>query len=392
MTDNNISAQALDLNNSPISKSCKRSRTRITIATVAAAIMMAGIGGAVGASVATSLQSHHTPASSPANTVITPPAPATPSIEQIAKKVLPSVVKIEIHTDSDDIQGSGIILSQDGLILTNDHVVGGFFNGRTTTDQIKATVKLHDGRTAPFSVIGLDPATDIAVIRVDRLSGLTPVSIGSSTNLRVGQTVLAIGAPLDLQDTVTSGIISALHRPVSIPGEMGEPDPTYEAIQTDTAINPGNSGGALVNENGELIGVTSAGTSQTGGSIGLNYAIPVDQAKRIAEELITTGGRATYAALGVRAADIPDGDGARIAAVTPGGAADAAGLPIRSVITKIDDQLIDGSDTLLAAVRSKTPGAQTTLTYLDPAGATKTVHIALGTEQTEHSLPGSPTQ
>lgn len=364
-----------------------RSRARLVLAALAAALVIAGTGGAVGAAVEKSSPSAHTQVSSPASVLSSPPVPVSNSIEQVAQKVLPSVVEIQIHTDEEDMQGSGIILSADGLILTNNHVVGGFFNGRISTDQVKASVRLQDGRTAPFSVVGLDPATDIAVIRVDGLSGLTPITVGSSADLRVGQRVVAVGSPLGLQNTVTSGIISALHRPMSSPGELGEQDPLYEAIQTDTAINPGNSGGALVDENGELIGVTSAGTSPTGDSIGLNYAIPVDQAKRIADDLIATDGRASYATLGVRVADDPDGEGARIAAVTNGGAAKAAGLPARSVVTKIDNEPIDTSDALVAAVRAKTPGARVTLTYLDPAGATKTVQITLGTEQTSHSLP-----
>ena len=364
-----------------------RSRARVVLAALAAALVMAGIGGAVGAGVEKSLPSGYTQVSSPASALSSPPVPVPNSIERVAQKVLPSVVEIQIHTDEEDMEGSGIILSADGLILTNNHVVAGFFNGRISTDQVKASVRLQDGRTAPFSVVGLDPATDIAVIRVDGLSGLTPITVGSSADLRVGQRVVAVGSPLGLQNTVTSGIISALHRPLSSPGELGEPDPLYEAIQTDTAINPGNSGGALVDENGELIGVTSAGTSPTGNSIGLNYAIPVDQAKRIADDLIATDGRASYATLGVRLADDPNGEGARIAMVTSGGAAKSAGLPVRSVVTKIDNEPIDTSDALVAAVRAKTPGARVTLTYLDPAGATKTVQITLGTEQTSHSLP-----
>ena len=251
-----------------------------------------------------SLPSAHTQVSSPASVLSSPPVPVSNSIEQVAQKVLPSVVEIQIHTDEEDMQGSGIILSADGLILTNNHVVGGFFNGRISTDQVKASVGCRTAarrRSQWWAWI----TTDIAVIRVDGLSGLTPITVGSSADLRVGQRVVAVGSPLGLQNTVTSGIISALHRPVSSPGELGEPDPLYEAIQTDTAINPGNSGGALVDENGELIGVTSAGTSPTGDSIGLNYAIPVDQAKRIADDLIATDGRASYATLGVRLAGRP---------------------------------------------------------------------------------------
>jgi putative serine protease PepD len=366
----------------------KRFGAGVVLAMLAAAVVTAGIGGAVGAAAEKSLASAHTQISSSAGPLGNPPVPVTSSIEQIADKALPSVVELQISTDDEDMQGSGIILSSDGLILTNNHVVAPFFNGQISTDQVKATVKLQDGRTAAFTLVGKDPATDIAVVRVEGLSGLTPMKIGSSANLRVGQRVVAVGAPLGLQNTVTTGIISALNRPMTVPGEAGEEDPVYEAIQTDAAINPGNSGGALVNDNGELIGVNSAGTSPSGGgSVGLNFAIPVDQAKRIADELIATGGRVSYASLGVRVADDSDGRGARIAAVTHGGAAEAAGLPARSVVTRIDNQPIDTADALVAAVRSKAPGAQVTLTYLDPAGVTKTAQIILGTEQTSDSGP-----
>ena len=168
------------------------------------------------------------------------------------------------------------------------------------------TVTFADGRTAPFTVVGADPASDIAVVKAQGVSGLTPITLGSSANLRVGQDVVAIGSPLGLEGTVTTGIVSALNRPVSTAGDAGNQNTVLDAIQTDAAINPGNSGGALVNMNGELIGVNSAiatlgGDSQEAqsGSIGLGFAIPVDQAKRIADELISTG-TASHASLGVQ--------------------------------------------------------------------------------------------
>ncbi|EUA57679.1 trypsin family protein [Mycobacterium intracellulare 1956] len=163
-----------------------------------------------------------------------------------------------------------------------------------------------DGRTAPFTVVGTDPTSDIAVIRVQGMSGLTPISLGSSSDLHVGQPVVAIGSPLGLSGTVTTGIVSALNRPVSTTGESGNQNTVLDAIQTDAAINPGNSGGALVNMSGQLVGVNSAIATLGGespdaqsGSIGLGFAIPVDQAKRIADELIATG-KASHASLGVQ--------------------------------------------------------------------------------------------
>ena len=153
-----------------------------------------------------------------------------------------------------------------------------------------------DGRTAPFTVVGTDPASDIAVVRAEGVSGLTPITLGSSANLRVGQDVVAIGSPLGLEGTVTTGIVSALNRPVAAGGDASNQNTVLDAIQTDAAINPGNSGGALVNMNGELVGVNSAIATLGGdspdaqsGSIGLGFAIPVDQAKRIADELIANG-------------------------------------------------------------------------------------------------------
>jgi putative serine protease PepD len=249
-------------------------------------------------------------------------------------------------------------------------------------------VTLSDGRTAPFSVVGADPSSDIAVVRVQGLSGLTPIALGSSKDLKVGQNVVAVGSPLGLQGTVTTGIVSALDRPVST-GDGPDQNTVLDAIQTDAAINPGNSGGALVNMNGELIGVNSAIASLGGGgnssdaqsgSIGLGFAIPVDQAKRIADELVSTG-TATHASLGVQLSDDASAHGAAVAQVVDGGPAAAAGVPGGVVVTKVDDHVIDSAEALVAAVRSKAPGDQVTLTYSDPGGTSKTTQVTLGTAQ-----------
>jgi putative serine protease PepD len=306
-------------------------------------------------------------------------------VEEVAAKVMPSVVKLQIDTGNSSGEGSGIVLTSDGLILTNNHVVSeaASRSGRGA----RATVSFSDGQTVPFEVVGTDPAGDIAVVRAQGVSGLTPITIGSSADVQVGQNVVAIGSPLGLQGTVTTGIVSALHRPVSAGGGGGEQPTVLDAIQTDAAINPGNSGGALVNMNGELIGVNSAiaslggGGGESGGppngSIGLGFAIPSDQAKRIAEELISNG-TASHGSLGVQLSGDAGGPGAAIARVVDGGPAAEAGLPDGVVVTKLDDRVIDGPEALIAAVRSKAPGDTVTLTYVDRSGADQTAEVILG--------------
>jgi putative serine protease PepD len=319
------------------------------------------------------------------------------SVEQVAAKVVPSVVKLEVDLGRQSEEGSGIILSSDGLIMTNNHVVTAAQGGpagpggpTAPAGQGAAQTKVTfaDGRSAPFTVVGTDPSSDIAVVRADGVSGLTPITIGSSADLRVGQDVVAIGSPLGLEGTVTTGIISALNRPVAAGGDIRNQNTVLDAVQTDAAINPGNSGGALVNMNGELVGVNSAiatlggdadGAAQ-GGSIGLGFAIPVDQAKRIADELIDSG-TASHASLGVQVGNDATVDGARIVEVTDGGAAAAAGLPSGVVVTKVDDRVINSADALVAAVRSRAPGEKLTLTYLDSAGKPQTVEVTLGKAQ-----------
>ncbi|MFZ0835697.1 MAG: trypsin-like peptidase domain-containing protein [Mycobacterium sp.] len=367
----------------------KRSRAGGLIAgAVAIAVVSVGVGGGAALAVKPDQQNTTTIATAP-GAAPGQPAASLPvgSVEQVAAKVVPSVVKLESSMGRQSEEGSGVILTSDGLILTNNHVVAAANNG-APGGAPTTMVTLSDGRTAPFSVVGTDPSTDIAVVRAQGVSGLTPVTIGSSSNLKVGQDVVAVGSPLGLEGTVTTGIISALNRPVAAGGDAGDQNTVLDAIQTDAAINPGNSGGALVNMNGELVGVNSAiatlGDESNGpasGSIGLGFAIPVDQAKRIADELIQTG-TATHASLGVQVSNDASISGAKIMEVTPRGPADAAGLPNGVVVTKLDDRIISGADGLVAAVRSKAPGDKVTLTYSQPSGGDRTVEVTLGRAET----------
>jgi putative serine protease PepD len=309
------------------------------------------------------------------------------SVEQVAAKVLPSVVTLETKAGDESEMGSGIVFTSDGLIMTNNHVVAPIQAG--PPESTSRVVTLFDGRSAVFSVVATDPASDIAVVRAQGITGLIPVSVGSSAGLRVGQPVAAVGSPLGLQNTVTTGVISALNRPVSTVGVADNQLAVFDAIQTDAALNPGSSGGALVDMNGELIGMNSAiaalagagraGASR-GGSIGIGFAIPVDNANRIAGELIATGS-ATHGWLGVEVDDDMNNHGARISGVTDSGPAAAAGLSIGALITKVDDHVIGSAKALVAAVRSKAPGAQTNLGFIDPSGDHRTVLVALGADQ-----------
>jgi putative serine protease PepD len=380
----------------------KRSRAGLlTVGAVVLAVVSAGIGGATASVIAHSGQfGSNTGGILPGSGTPSVPAANAPagSVEQVAAKVVPSVVMLETDLGRESEEGSGIILSPDGLILTNNHVIAAAASSQhvgtgpapppaPAGPPPKTTVTFSNGRTTTFTVVGADPTTDIAVVRAKGVSGLAPIALGSSANLRVGEPVVAVGSPLGLEGTVTTGIVSALNRPVSTTGESGNQNTVLDAIQTDAAINPGNSGGALVNMSGQLVGVNSAiatlgGESPQGqsGSIGLGFAIPVDQAKRIADELISTG-TAAHASLGVQVTSDKGVPGAKVVEVLPDGAAASAGLPSGVVVTKVDDRPINSADGLVAAVRSKAPGDKVTLTYLDPSGASKTLQITLGKAQ-----------
>ena len=313
---------------------------------------------------------------------------ANPSVERIATMVLPSVVTLTTELGDGELhEGSGIILTPDGLIMTNDHVVAAA--GDASQEPVSSLVTFNDGRTAPYSVVATDTKSDIAVVRAEGISGLTPISFGSSADLRVGQPVAAVGSPLGLTGTVTVGIVSALNRPVFGAADGDTQVAAFDAIQTDAALNPGDSGGALVDMNGKLIGMNSAMASlgsvgdaaySQSGSIGIGFAIPVDHAARIASELIATG-RASHAWLGAQIGTEMDSEGARIVGVTRGSPAAVAGLPSGALVTKVDDQVIRNGGALSAAVQSQAPGARVTVGFIDPSGDPRTVLVTLGTDQ-----------
>jgi putative serine protease PepD len=383
----------------PVIRMKKSRRGRIVAAALAAAVVGGGIGAAT--MEITGRSNDLTTLKGVIAQAPVQPAPAAKlpdgSVEQVAAKVMPSVVKLKVDMGGQGDEGSGIVLSADGLILTNNHVVAPAVAGDqgaqpAATDALgggapTTTVTFSNGQTVPFTVVGTDPAGDLAIVRAQGVSGLTPITIGSSKDVKVGEQVVAIGSPLGLQGTVTTGIVSALNRPVAAGDEPGGNVTVLDAIQTDAAINPGNSGGALVNMKGELIGVNSAIASMGGGdgggggqsgSIGLGFAIPADQAKRIADELVSTG-TATHGSLGVQlSTDAKSDNGAAIAQVVEGSPAAAAGLPSGAVITKVDGQVIDGPEALVAAVRSKAPGDNVSVTYLDGSGQSQTTQITLG--------------
>jgi len=300
------------------------------------------------------------------------------SVEQVAEQVLPSVVQLRVQGGPAVGEGSGVVLSSNGLILTNDHVVAAAAGGG------EITAVFQDGRRAPASVVGRAPTFDLAVLRVDGVDGLTPATLGRSEDLVVGQQVVAFGSPLGLSGTVTTGIVSALDRPVRAGGEGSSQDTVLNAVQTDAAINPGNSGGPLVDMRGAVIGINSAIASTGGiGSIGLGFAIPIDQARRVADELVTSG-VATQALLGVttpanRAA--PETGGAVVNEVTPGSPADTAGIRSGDVITEVDDQLIESGDGLVATIRSYPPGTPVKITLTGADGTSRTVSVTLGSRQ-----------
>lgn len=300
-------------------------------------------------------------------------------VQAVAAEVTPSVVSIAVQSQFGQAGGTGVIISSDGEIVTNNHVVESAGQGGTVQ------VTFSDGTTADAEVIGTDPLTDLAVIKAQDVSDLQPAELGNSGDLAVGQQVVAIGSPLGLDGTVTSGIVSALNRPMAASSE-GQPqngvNSVIDAIQTDAPINPGNSGGPLVNMDGQVVGINSAilTTGSGNGSIGLGFSIPIDQAKPIIEEL-RGGQEATHAQIGVGVGDPQGGDvrGALIASVNPGSAGDEAGLQEGDIVTHVGDRVITDATSLIAAVRSHRPGDEIELTYVRD-GQENTATVTLGSD------------
>ena len=294
------------------------------------------------------------------------------SIAEIAARVQPAVVQLNVSGSAGDGTGSGFVISEDGYIVTNHHVAGVAAEGGSIE------VAFSDGTTAPGRLVGSNPGYDLALVKVDK-TGLTAVPLGSSGDLNVGDSVIAVGSPLGLTGTVTTGIVSALNRPVTAGGE-GE-TAFINAIQTDAAINPGNSGGPLLNGNGEVIGVNSAiatmGVEAGGqaGSIGLGFAIPIDTAKRIVQEIQSTGTSSTPI-IGVELDMAYAGPGAQVGAVSPGGPAAAAGLQAGDLITKVDGTVVADGTQLIVTIRSNAPGDTVTLT-VERNGQTTDIPVVL---------------
>jgi S1-C subfamily serine protease len=345
------------------------------------------IGGGAGAGAAMLLDDPASPAASGASAqsvTIENPETAT-TATAAAAKAAPSVVTIYVANGSGSGSGSGVVLTEDGYVVTNNHVV--------TMDGDEAgtvQVRTADGTLYDATVVGTDPSSDLAVLKVDGVDGLTPATFADSDEVQVGDVAVAIGAPLGLSNTVTDGIISATGRAVAT-GSTENDNTVIDAIQTDAAINPGNSGGALVNGAGEVIGINTAiatvasgmpGGQSESGNIGVGFAIPSNTADRIAREIIETGS-ATRAFLGVSArTEAADGNsgvgnGAGIVSVEPNGAADEAGLRVGDVVTAVGDRPVTTSTELTAAVRSQSPGDSVTLT-VRRGGDTRTVEVTLG--------------
>jgi putative serine protease PepD len=307
------------------------------------------------------------------------------SVAAIAADVLSSVVSLEVAGADGVATGSGFVLRSDGYILTNNHVVAGATRGADVT------VAFADGRERPGEVVGSTADYDLAVVKVEE-TGLSPLVLGESDDVVVGDAVIAVGAPLGLESTVTTGIVSALHRPVKA-GDAAEAA-FIDAIQTDAAINPGNSGGPLVNAAGEVIGINSAiaqppGAVAATGSIGLGFAIPANQARHTAEQLIETG-KATYPVIGVLLDGSYRGEGVQVSAepregtppVTPDGPADEAGIRPGDVILEIDGRPVSVSDELIVAIRALQPGDAVTL-RVRSGGDERDVRVVLQEQTSE---------
>lgn len=400
----------------------RRTSPVVAVALLAVGALVGGVSGA-GVSmwaVSANQSTSAAPAVTPANVTINDAENAT-VITAVALNASDSVVTISAATETGGGTGSGVVLSDDGYVLTNTHVVT--LDGASGTAQI--SVQANNGRLYTAQVVGTDPISDLAVIKLDGAEDLKPITFADSSNLNVGDTAIAIGAPLGLAGTVTNGIVSALNRSITIassavPEETTEEAPVPEdstspfdfwqfdvpgqeesqatassatisipVIQTDAAINPGNSGGALLDSAGELIGInvaiaTASGSESASGSIGVGFAIPSNLAERVANEIIENG-EATHGLLGASISDVTAATavseastvGARVEEITAGGAAEQAGIEVGDVITGFNGLPITGATDLTAQVRALAAGADADATIVRD-GKTITVDVTLG--------------
>lgn len=272
------------------------------------------------------------------------------TIASVAQRIVNAVVSVEVTAGTQGSTGSGVVIDGNGYVLTNNHVISMAANAPDA--QIWAV--FHDGSRVQAHIVGRDTKTDLAVLKV-AVTNPTVAQLGNSTTLAVGDEVVAVGSPLGLASTVTSGIVSSVNRPVRLAGDGSDTNAVIDAIQTDAAINPGNSGGALVDGNGAVIGINSAirtlGSSGEGGSIGLGFAIPIDEARRVAQDLIRTG-QEQHADLGVNAKSVVDGSrqGAQVQNVQDGGPAATAGIHDGDVVVQVGNRQVTSADELVVAV------------------------------------------
>ena len=372
----------------PVDDEVRRRRVRRALVggAVGLALVSGGVGGVVGA---------YVERDGDAGTVALPQAGKEPagrapeSVAAIAARALPSVVTLHVSGANESGTGTGFVLDDQGHILTNNHVV------QPAGSSGDISVTFNDGDTAKATVVGRDTGYDLAVVKVSGVSDLKPMPLGNSDNVQVGDPVVAIGAPFDLSGTVTSGIISAKERPITAGGDSSDgSDVSYvDALQTDAPINPGNSGGPLLDSHARVIGINSAirsadgstdsGTGQSG-SIGLGFAIPVNQAKRVAEELISSG-KATHPVIGVTLDMNYTGDGARVAqkadgggpAVSKDGPGEKAGIEAGDLITAVDGERVHSGEELIVRTRAHRPGDRLQLTVVRD-GVPRTVTLVLG--------------
>ena len=363
-----------------------------TAAIILGAVVGAGVGAGLGIGV-------YTYWARPAAVVVNDTDSVT-WVTGAASAAAPSVVTINVVSNAGSGNGSGVFLTADGYVLTNTHVVT--LDGATA--QVKIQVKTSDGHVYPAKIVGTDPINDLAVIKVDAPISFTPIVFADSSKINVGDRVVAIGAPLGLANTVTEGIVSALNRTIQVASAAAPENSdgglgglqlftgsgtavNLRVIQTDAAINPGNSGGALVNSQGQLVGINvaiaSAGNGGQSGNIGVGFAIPSNVAERISKEIMKTG-KASHGLLGASVADSTgdNGDlgftvGAEVRELTPGGAAEKGGIKVGDVITKFNNEPITNAGELTSAVRQEPAGAKA-LVELIREGKKITLNVVLG--------------
>lgn len=268
---------------------------------------------------------------------------------KVAASVADSVVTIETISDEEGAQGSGVVVDGRGYIVTNNHVIS---EAASSPSKFKTTVVFNDGKEVPANLVGRDPKTDLAVLKVDNVDNLTVARFGDSDKVHVGDEVIAAGAPLGLRSTVTHGIVSALHRPVPLSGEGSDTDTVIDAIQTDASINHGNSGGPLINMDSQVIGINTAGKSLSESASGLGFAIPVNEVKDIVDALIKNG-KTVHPTLGLSARSVSNdlASGAQIANVKAGGPAEKAGILENDVVIKVGNRKVADADEFVVAVR-----------------------------------------